>query len=209
VTGELLSVDAKQVLLRTAWRERLAIPRNAGTGILHSPGFVTVVDDDFENGLKAWKLIGAPQLSDRQQSSGKQSLSLDTPGQSAEYRLPARLHAGKVGINFHDPEATAGARWLVEAEFEEKEKNSVVRVALAGGKDYTLELPGAGRGARVPRSRGWHRLEIEFGSRPLVVGIDNQLLWPPSIAKDGADKPTSRSAGLRAVRLVCSAVAGE
>src|SRR5262245_11573787 len=52
--GELLGLDDKELVLRTPWRDRLSIPRGAVIGVASLPGTLTLCDEDFENGLKAW-----------------------------------------------------------------------------------------------------------------------------------------------------------
>src|SRR5262249_26959890 len=78
LTGELLHLNEKELTLRTAWSDRLSIPRSAVVAVTHLPGWVTFLDEDFEGDLKAWKLTGSPTRSDREQTSGKRSLLLDT-----------------------------------------------------------------------------------------------------------------------------------
>ena len=57
--------------------------------VAHQPGFIPFIDEDFEQGLKAWKLTGSPALSDRERTSGTQILLLDAAGQE-QARLEAR-----------------------------------------------------------------------------------------------------------------------
>ena len=109
LTGELLTLDDKALTLRTAWRDRLTIPRGAIVGVTNLPGTAIIVDEDFENGLKAWKLTGEPRVTKDRQTSGTSSLLLDGVGQSAAYALSVPVESGSIGVNFSLPDSTAAA----------------------------------------------------------------------------------------------------
>jgi hypothetical protein len=201
LTGELLGLDGQTCRFRPAWGPAVSIPRPAVAALTQLPGFQTFLDDDFEAGAAAWKLTGKPALSGKQRHSGKQSLLLTTAGQAAEYSLPRPLAAGRAGVNFYDPLLTQGNRWLVEADFSNGKAPWAVRVFVAGdGDNYTAEIPGAdGKGFAAPRSAGWHRLQVDFSARRLLITVDDAVLWASRLR--GAPGP------LRKVRLVCEAAA--
>ncbi|HXG12509.1 MAG TPA: hypothetical protein VNK04_22325 [Gemmataceae bacterium] len=202
LTGELLELNEKELKLRTPWADRLSVPRRAVVALAHPPGWVTFVNEDFENDLTAWKLTGTPALSDRQQTSGRRSLRIDTPGQAAEYTLTGPLAAGRAGVNFFDPGSTSGVRWLIEAEFARPQGPWTARfIAAADAEHYRFEAPRtAGQAAPVPRTRGWHRLTLRFDRDYLFVGVDERLLWASD--KEGPGGP------LHKLRLVCVAGPG-
>ncbi len=201
LTGELVGLDEKELRLRTAWSEQLSIPRHALLAIEQLPGWLTFHDDDFETDLKAWTLTGQPALSDRQHTSGERSLLIDRPGQAAEYTLPTPLEFGRAGINFHDPGNTAGARWVVEAEFVKGDVVHAVKVTVAGESDkYIAEAFRAPDMLRdVPRASGWHRLEIRFSGEYMLSGVDNAVLASWKHGPEGS---------LRKLRISCVAQAG-
>lgn len=202
LTAELIELNDKELHLRTAWAQRLSVPRSAVVAVVHPPGRVTLHDDDFEDGLKAWKLTGAPKLSDRQQTSGKQSLLLSNPGQAAEYILAEPVESGRIGINVHDPGEAAGARWLVEAEFARAaEAWTAGIVVVSSAAEYAVHVSDADGPARaVKRVQGWHRLTFRFSRDYLIVGIEDRLLWASE--KEGPGGP------LRKLRLSCLAQPG-
>jgi len=202
LTGELLGLDARELRLRTAWRDRLAVPRSALVGVENLPGRLTIWDEDFENGLKAWKLAGSPKVSDKDFTSGTHSLLLDTPGQSAAYVLATPLEAGSAGVNFHVPAAIGGARWQLEAEFQGSAGPKVVRITLAGGPEtQVVEAPSPrDAGSTVACTPGWHRLAVDFGTGSLLVTVDDAVLWYSRMKGPGGP--------LHEVRLICSADKG-
>lgn len=202
LTGELLALDDKELRLRTPWRDRLAVPRGALVGVTSLPGKLILCDEDFENGLKAWKVTGEPKLTEKLRTSGERGLLFDAAGQSAAYVLPAPLDAGSLGINFHVPDAPAGARWLVEAEFRGAAGPKPVRVTVAEEADaYAVDAPAPrDKGSKVAREPGWHRLAVEFGTGALVVTVDDAVLWYSR--EKGPGGP------LREVRLACVAEKG-
>jgi hypothetical protein len=205
LTGELLSLDAKILRLRSGWGKELTIPRDAIVAVGHPRGWVTTVAEEFEQEPKAWKLTGAAALSDGRATSGKRSLCLSAAGQSAEFTPPAPLEAGKAGIFFHDPGESAGARWLVETEFDGPKQPQTVRTLVAGDADsYRADIPGAMASDQIPRKPGWHFLAVEFRPGSLVVSIDDLVLWPPAKA-DGLKGPAG---SLRTFRLTCTAIPG-
>jgi hypothetical protein len=202
LTGELLALDAAELRLRTPWRDRLAVPRGTLVGVTCLPGQLVLLDEDFEEGLKAWKLAGSPQLTTKQHTSGEYALLLDAPGQSAAYALASGPEAGSVGVNFLVPEEVAGGRWQMEAAFQGSGGAKTARVTLADGTAaYAVEAPTPrDAGAEVARRPGWHRLAVEFGPASLVVTIDGAVLWYSR--EKGPGGP------LREVRLTCAADKG-
>jgi hypothetical protein len=202
LSGELLGLGEKELLLRTPWRDRLAVPRGALVGVTTLPGKLILCDEDFEDGLKAWKTVGAPRLTDKSHTSGASGLLLDAAGQSAAYALSSPPGAGGVAVNFQVPDGAAGARWQLEAEFHTADGPKVLRVTLADeAGDYAVESPAPrDEGGRVPREAGWHRLAIEFGPETLLVTVDDAVLWYSR--RKGPGGPLSE------VRLVCTATKG-
>lgn len=203
ITGEFIELNEKELKLRPLGRDPISFPRSAVVAVTHPPGLVTILDEDFENDLKQWKLSGAPTLSNRQQTSGKQSLRFDGSGQGAEYLLAAPLQAGRVNINFHDPGKVVGTRWLVEAEYARAGKPWIVRIAIAGdAENYTAEVADArGQVGVVARSVGWHQLSLRWDHDYLLVGVDEQRVW--SGGKEGPGGP------LQKLRLLCVAQGNE
>jgi hypothetical protein len=176
LTGELLGLDAEKLNFRSAWGGRRTVPRSAMQAVTNLPGELILVDEDFENGLKNWKLTGAPAVSEKQQTSGKVALLLDRAGQSAVLTSPSSLERGRIGVNFHVPETIAGARWIVEADFGGERP---VRVIVADTSEaYTVEtaVP-RDEGGAVTRRAGWHHLALEFSPSSLLVTVDDSVVW--------------------------------
>ncbi len=200
LTGEMVGLDARSLRFRTGWARDLVVPRSGVISLTQLPGFLATFTDDLENGLKAWKTTGKVALSERQHVSGKHSLVLSAPGQTAEYVLADPLAAGSAAINFRDGESSAGCRWLVEAEFRGERGPRVVRVQVAGdAENYRIDVPGSDQqGFRAPRRPGWHRLRIEFAPTTLLVTVDEAALWATRMHGPGGP--------LHKVRLVCQAL---
>jgi hypothetical protein len=195
LTGELLGLDDESLRLRTFWSDQARLSRRAIAAVTHLPGLVTIFHDDFETDLKAWKVTGKPALSEARHTSGRRSLLLKNPGQEAFYKLPTPLKAGRCGVNLHDPGATEGARWLVEAEFGKQ----AIKILLAGAGDaYAVETDlAAGTTRRLARAAGWHRLNFRFTPDYFLVGVDDRLLW-----ESGKQGP---GGALTSIRLACIA----
>jgi hypothetical protein len=207
LTGQLLGVDRDEVRFRPTWANSLAVPREAVASIQQQPGSLTFVDEDFDGELKGWKLAGKAGVSEQEHTSGKRSLLLSAPGQSAVYALARPLAMGRLGINFCATGAAGDSRCRVEVEFSrgaENPKNHTqpFHVMVAGPSDaYELRIPGVTtQGFRILRSPGWHRLGLEFGPTKLLVTIDGDLLW--------VSREKGPGGPLRAVRLVCDGSAG-
>jgi hypothetical protein len=203
LTGELLGLDKEIIRFRPAWTGPLTIPRSAAISITQLPGFLTFADEDFENGLKAWTATGKARLSDQEHASGKWSLVLDAPDQSAAYSLAEPLAPGRVGINFYDANNTKGSRWLVEADFGDAKGARTVRVIVADdGGNYTAEIPQSETKVfPMPRSAGWHRLIVEFAPQMLLVSIDDDLLY--------VSRRQGPGGSLRRIRLACREAGGK
>jgi hypothetical protein len=200
LTGEFLGLDAQDVSVRTAWADRLTLPRRSVLAVTHAPGFVPLFTEDFETDLKAWNLSGSPAFTDAEQTSGQHSLRISRAGQAAEYALASALDAGRVGVNFHEAGAAAGAHWIIEAEFQGATGPRQVRGLIAGdAAGYRVEVPdGPGAGDRVPRTPGWHRFRVEFSADSLLVTVDEAALWYSRRHGPGGS--------LRKVRLACVAL---
>src|SRR5260370_34206788 len=60
LTGQLLSLDGDTLRLRTAWSDKVDLPRSAIAALTQLPGLLTLFDDDFRGGAKACALPGQP-----------------------------------------------------------------------------------------------------------------------------------------------------
>lgn len=173
LTGILLGLDDKHLALRTAWSDKLSLPRAAVAAIAQQPGWALVFLDDFKAGLKGWKAEGKPE-----QTPGAPGLVLNAPGQAADYTPAVPLEEGRAAITFRDIGATAGATWLAEAEFRTPAGPRLVTVTVGGAGPYQADVPGiAGISVRVVRAAGPHRLTVQFTPTSLRVLVDDAVLW--------------------------------
>jgi hypothetical protein len=177
LTGEFLGLDTKQLRLRTAWSESLALPRSAVVVCTQRPGWALVFADDFENGLAAWRTTGEPVVGDRA-TSGKRGLWLGAVGQSAEYTLREPLLSGRFSVNVRD-ERAAGGRWHLEADFRLDKGTRTVRVLLGGAGDrFDVDPVGLDGNVRpVARGTDWRRLTVQFSPSSLRVVADDAVCW--------------------------------
>jgi len=176
--GELLGVDKEQLQLRTAWSEKLSIPRGAVDRITHLPGWLPVVVEEFEQPPAAWELSGA-EIAEGEVTSGRRSLTMTKGGQWARFRAAKALSDGRAAIHFLLPRETPADTWSAEWSFGRGDSAQTVRIELGGtGRDYRCSAPGtADYRGDVPRHAGWHRLEVEFTRDRLLVLIDDYVLW--------------------------------
>jgi hypothetical protein len=190
LTGELLGLDRERLNLRTAWADKLALPRAAVASLTPLPGWRPLLEDDFASGLKAWSVAGKP-------TTGPDGVALTAPGQALTFTVAASLASGRVGVNIQEKDAPAGARWALEARFDGKGGPSRVRVTVAGaGAAYAVEARGGAVPARrVVRSPGWRRLVVGFTPTSLRVTIDDDVLW--------YDLKQGPGGTLRQVALLC------
>jgi hypothetical protein len=189
-TGELLGLDGDSLNLRTAWAGKLTLPRGALASLTALPGWRPLLEDDFAGGLKAWSVAGKPQ-------SGPAGVALTAPGQALAHTAAAPLASGRIGVNFQEQDAPAGARWALEARFDGPGGPSRVRVTVAGAGDaYAVEARGGAAPARrVARSPGRHRLIVGFTPTALRVTCDDDVLW--------YDLKQGPGGTLRQVALLC------
>lgn len=178
LTGVLRGLDDRTLSVRTAWAEKLALPRAAVAAVTHQPGWTPVFLDDFTDGLKAWKVEGKPET-EAAPTPDRSGLVFNAPGQAVEYALAVPLREGRASINFNDNKEAAGATWVAEAAFQTPAGPRVLSVTLAGASNlYEARVPGLG-GAATPaaRSSGWHRLSVQFTATSLRVVVDESVLW--------------------------------
>jgi hypothetical protein len=191
LTGELLALKDDTLTLRTAWTERLNIPRAFIAGITSLPGWRTVFEDDLSKGSKEWAVSGKPA-----RESG--SVVVSASGQDLSYTLHPPLEAGRLGVNFQETRQARGLRFLFEARFAGDAARHAIRVTIAGpGDTYEVEVNGLeGTAHRVARSPGWRRLSIQFKPDSLRITCDEEVLWYNLTQGPGGP--------LRQVRLVCT-----
>jgi len=195
LTGVLLGLDDRALLLRTAWADKVSLPRAAVAAVTQQPGWALVCAEDFTGGLKAWKIEGKPG---HQPGSG---LVLTTAGQSAAYTPATPLKEGRATIAFRAAD-DKGASVLVEAAFQTPAGPRVVAVTVAGRPRYAAVVPGVtGTSTPVPSSAGPHRLTVQFSPSALRVVVDEAVLWHS--LKHGPGGPLVRW------RLVCRQAEGQ
>jgi hypothetical protein len=178
LTAGLVDLDGKSLTLRTAWADKVSLPRSAVASVTQLPGWALAHLDDFEDGLQGWRVEGSPVLGGPR-TSGRKALVLTAPGQATEHTLAAPVAEGRAGINVHDTNETTGATWMVEAEFRTPGGPRTVSVVVAGAVGHCeARVPGLeGVTGRVPRSAGWHRLVVQFTKTSLRVVLDEAVLW--------------------------------
>ena len=171
------------------------VPRSAAVALRQPPGFQSVFEDDFTDGLGAWTVAGKPVV-----DGDSSAVALTAAGQSLAFSPTDPPDAGRVGVNFRDGDA-AGGRWSVDLRFQGDGEPRTLRVTVAGpGDAYEIEVPGLdGDGRRVARSAGWHRLTVRFSRDSLSVLCDDAVLWSNLRRGPGGT--------LRQVSLICSAEA--
>lgn len=199
LTGEIITLDDRTLLLRTAWKPRLSIPRALLVSITHLADLVTVLDEDFEAESKGWKLTGSASIQAAQHTSGQKSLRLGAGEGVAEHVLATPIASGRLTINFHDP-GSEGSRCSVDAEFagQDKDRPVTVRVDGAGTAQHyrvTTSL-NADESAPIRRTPGWHRLSFRFHDAYLFVGIDDAVTF--------ASTRQGPRGSLARIRLVCA-----
>lgn len=157
ITGQLLGLDGEKLTLRTAWAERLELPRAAVASLDSLPGWRTVIDDDFRKGVHTFTTIGQVRTH-----------TLDKP-----------LPAGRIGVNFREQGKPTAARWTLEMLFEQGERMRHIAMTVGGESDkYAIDTGGLkGRARSVKRTPGWHRLILKFSPRSLRITCDDDVLW--------------------------------
>ncbi|OAI47059.1 hypothetical protein AYO44_10300 [Planctomycetaceae bacterium SCGC AG-212-F19] len=198
LTGTLRHLDATAVHIQPAWSDKpIAIPRAAVAAVGHPPGVITIIDEDFANGLEGCRLKGDPVVRERDPVAARTSLVLDRPGQAAEYVLPSAIEAGRLALSYRTvvPQP-AGAHWFVDAIFSGNDLPIRLSVELAGrGTTIVREAPGLDPATAVAFvTQGWHRLQIELARSELLVQVDDQVLHRGKVPS---------SARLSKVRLRC------
>jgi hypothetical protein len=176
ITGQIIDLDKAKLCLRTAWSERVEIPRAAVAAIESLPGWRTLMHDDW----KVFALRGEPKRTETD------ALLLGSAGQEWAYTLPQPLAAGRFGVNFRQQEPKRGGRWTVELRFQRGEQARRVSLALAGnGEPYVVDAgergrvsaPSSAAARNVIQTPGWHRLIVQFGKRSLRLTCDDEVLW--------------------------------
>ena len=168
------------------------MPRSAAVALRQPPGWQSIFEDDFSDGLQAWTVSGKPIV-----DGDPPAAALTAVGQSLAFTPPEPPAAGRVGVNFRERDA-AGGRWSMELRFQGDGEPRTLRVTVASvGDAYEVEPAGLdGDGRRVVRSPGWHRLTVRFSRDSLSVLCDDAVLW--SNLRQGP------GGALRQVALVCS-----
>lgn len=170
LTGVLLGMEKDKLVFRTAWKERLEIPRDSIRSLTHLPGWQTVFSDDFTGKLVAWTVKGSP--------TSESSVLLKKPGQSLTHKLARPIAEGRIGVNFLDAQQARGARWIIEATFARKDGDRTVRVTIAGPANRIESDTGIkGTAREVARTKTLRRLLIDWSHGSLRLSVDDQVLW--------------------------------
>ena len=149
LTGVFVGMDKRAVVLRTAWAERVAVPRDGLVSLTHLPGWRTLIREDF---------------------AGKPT-PLTKADRAVAVAVAGKVVAGRVGVLFQD--AAPESRWVVEAEFATR----IVRVRFAG--DAVSVDAGGLRGTAYPvkRSGEARKLTLAFSPGSLRIACDDSALW--------------------------------
>jgi hypothetical protein len=179
ITGRFLGLNKDAVTLRTAWAEKVEVPRPAVVSVDPLPGWRTIAEEDFGSESNVFKMTGGPSLIEVRDAAGWRAALLREAGQALVYTLSHPLPAGRVGVNFQEKDQASGARWTWELLFQNGERVQRVEVIIAGSGDhYTAQVEGMkGTMRQVPKTPGWHRLLVRFSKRSLRVTCDEDVLW--------------------------------
>ncbi len=171
ILGELRKVDDKQLYVRTAWADSLAIPRTAIERVAHRPGWRTVFFDSFDGDLAIWKSVGEPRV-----VGGR--LTFDQPGQSVEANWKSALPGARIDVGFNSTR-TKERRLTLTLGFVRAGKPAEVTVELVGpGELISATSPDRPTfSGRVPRDDQPHRLTAEFDNDRLELFVDSAVVW--------------------------------
>jgi hypothetical protein len=203
ITGQLLGLSKEKLVLHTAWAARLELPRDAVASVDPLPGWRTVVDEDFHDGLKAFSTTGDPGLTKAEADAEAKAVILRAIGQTLTYTRPQSLAAGRVGVNFEEKEPASGARWSLEMLFQQGQRSRRLSVVVAGeGDQYAVETAALeGTARKVARTPGPHRVLVQFSKQALRVTCDDEALWYN--LEEGPGLPLTR------VTMQCQRLAAE
>ena len=183
--GVPVGFEEDHLVIRTAWTDRLLIPRTGIVSIRHAPGRHPMWVDDFETDLADLTTKGTPCCREGESTSGKKSLSL-APGDRVARVFKQPVKAGRFGVNFLDagPGAKQGCWVALEFLNEGKEPQKPVRVQLCSDRQsYFVEAAAAAdNAATLRRIAGWHRLTIDFDADHILVLVDDLVLRSSKIA---------------------------
>jgi hypothetical protein len=180
ITGRILGLSEDTLTLRTAWADRIRLPRSAVASIDPLPGWRLLAHEDFHAGWGAFKTAGDPALADAGAGSVATAVVvLGTLGQRVEYTPGQSLKAGRVGINFEEWGKGQAARGTLELTWAAGARPQRLTVTVAGeGEHYTVTAEGVkGMVRQVPRTPGWHRLIVSFSKHSLRLTCDDKVLW--------------------------------
>jgi hypothetical protein len=192
LTGQFLGWSKDGARLHPGGSEALLIPAPWIACVRHPPGWIPVFEDDFRNGLDAWKLKGKPTP-----TSTKQGLILRTE-QAIEWTRSTPLETGKLGVDLTLGEKAGDGRWVIELEFHRESRARTVQFVLSikdrrGRAETNLE---DARDSSLPCKPGPHRALIEFAPNRGMITLDDAVLWNDGLRGfDGT---------LHAIRLTCA-----
>ena len=182
ITGTLLRLDEKKLVFVTSWGKTIALTREQTIGVEQTA--LPIVRDDFENGLKAWRIEGKAALSQERAFFGKSSLLLDTASQSATREWPPARDVA-IRLFFYDPATPSRLRWTFEIVPETAtEKIPGIVIDQSGYVGANVKQ----RFASVQATAGWHLLSVEVESGRLRLFVDDACLGETTLPKKAAIK---------------------
>jgi hypothetical protein len=168
ILAELLRLDERNLYVRTAWTDKLAVPRAVIERVTHAPGWRPLLVDTFDRGLVAALASGEPRV-----ESGKVALRM--AGQGVEWSLKSKLPAGRVQVGFTSARTTT-RRATLELDFGNE---STVRLELIGPSEhYGVQSPAkADYQGQCRREAGMRRATVDFDRDRLGIFVDELALW--------------------------------
>ena len=148
LTGVFVGMEKETIALRTAWAERVAVPRAGVVSLTHLPGWRTLIREDF---------AGKP-------------MRLTKAGQTIE--VP--VSAGRVGVLF---EETTDSRWVVEAVFATRTvriafADDTLSVDSGGLRGTAYRVKGSGEARKLTLAFSGESLRIACDDEALWYSPD-------------------------------------
>jgi hypothetical protein len=172
VSGMLITLNDKELTFVTAWGQRIKLDRTQVVGIENAGDSVPIVVDDFETGLKDWRLDGKPGLSAEHSFFGKSSLMFGEPGDTAARswkRLSGDCLVQCYFLDNASPGMTGGVSLVMSGMSEE---GPTLAFDSKGYRCANVKCAFSD----IARTPGWHLLGFERRGDRLRLFVDDHCL---------------------------------
>ncbi len=192
-----VDLDSTYLVVRTAWADRLAVPRSAIESLTVSGEYRLVGFDDFSQYRSIKRREREPPIvwsATRQ----RPVLALTQAGQCQSWSIPP-MPAGQLTLHYFDPGPRSTSDFTLELRSDQSTLVMVRCRSLAGLTADDRRPQARQQRWPVPRTRSWQRLVVRWTPNRCEISVDDWMALVSEVP------PPATASAVRAIHLRCAA----